>query len=174
MAKKHFILGGSNSGKSRFAEQTALDLKKKLSGDLYYIATGLAYDSEMRKKIAKHQSERNPEFKTIDSPDLRTDILKNRTPNDIILVDCVSMSLSNILTIKEFSDRQIEDIESLIENCNSHLIIVGQETSMGIIPPNELSRRFLKVSGKFNQFLTRISNKVSFVVAGLPILIKDG
>ena len=50
MAKKHFILGGSNSGKSRFAEQTALDLKKKFSGDLYYIATGLAYDKEMEKK----------------------------------------------------------------------------------------------------------------------------
>ena len=173
MAKKHFILGGSNSGKSSFAEQTALDIKKKFSGDLYYIATGLAYDKEMKKKIAKHKSERNPKFKTIDSPDLRTDILQNCTPNDIILVDCISISLSNILTIKEFSGRQIEDIESIIENCKSHLIIVGQETSMGIIPPNALSRRFLKVSGKFNQFLTRISNKVSLVVAGIPMLIKD-
>ena len=126
-----------------------------------------------KKKIAKHKSKRNPKFKTIDSPDLRTDILQNCTPNDIILVDCISMSLSNILTIKEFSGRQIEDIESIIENCKSHLIIVGQETSMGIIPPNALSRRFLKVSGKFNQFLTRISNKVSLVVAGIPMLIKD-
>ena len=173
MAEKHFILGGSNSGKSRFAEQTALDLERKFGGDLYYIATGLAYDKEMQKKIAKHKSERNPKFKTIDSPDLRTDILKNCAPDSIILLDCISMSLSNILTLKEFSHRQIEDIESIIENCKSHLIIVGQETSMGIIPPNELSRRFLKVSGKFNQFLSRISNKVSFVVAGLPILIKD-
>ena len=51
MAKKHFILGGSNSGKSSFAEQTALDIKKKFSGDLYYIATGLAYDKEMKKKL---------------------------------------------------------------------------------------------------------------------------
>ena len=173
MGKRHFILGGSNSGKSRFAEQTALDLEKKFGGDLYYIATGLAYDKEMKKKIAKHKSERNPKFKTIDSPDLRTDILKNCAPNDIILVDCISMALSNILTLKEFSDRQVEDIESIIEDCKSHLIIVGQETSMGIIPPNELSRRFLKVSGIFNQFLSRISNKVSLVVAGLPMLIKD-
>ena len=173
MAEKHFILGGSNSGKSRFAEQIALDLERKIGGDLYYIATGLAYDKEMKKKIAKHKSERNPKFKTIDSPDLRTDVLKNCVPNNIILLDCISMSLSNILTLKEFSNRQIKDIESIIENCKSHLIIVGQETSMGVIPPNELSRRFLRVSGKFNQFLSRISNKVSFVVAGLPILIKD-
>ena len=173
MAEKHFIIGGSNSGKSRFAEQTALDLERKFGGDLYYIATGLAYDSEMKKKISKHKSERSPKFKTIDSPDLSTDVLKNCAPNNIILLDCISMSLSNILTLKEFSHRQIEDIESIIENCKSHLIIVGQETSMGIIPPNALSRRFLKVSGKFNQFLSRISNKVSLVVAGIPMLIKD-
>ena len=173
MAEKHFILGGSNSGKSRYAEQTALDLERKFGGNLYYIATGLAYDKEMKKKIAKHKRERNTKFKTIDSPDLTTDILKNCAPGHIILLDCISMSLSNILTLKEFSHRQIEDLEYIIENCKSHLIIVGQETSMGIIPPNELSRKFLKISGKFNQFLSRISNKVSFVVAGLPILIKD-
>ena len=69
MSETYLILGGSNSGKSRFAEQSALSLQKNTYGKLYYIATGLAYDSEMQEKISEHKRRRNQKFETIDSPD---------------------------------------------------------------------------------------------------------
>ena len=67
MSELHLLLGGSNSGKSRLAEKLALRLHRKTQGDLYYIATGLAYDQEMQDKIAEHKKERNQKFQTIDS-----------------------------------------------------------------------------------------------------------
>ena len=99
MSELHLLLGGSNSGKSRLAEKLALRLHRKTQGDLYYIATGLAYDQEMQDKIAEHKNERNQKFQTIDSPDLGANILKTSKPKDIILIDCISMSVSNILTL---------------------------------------------------------------------------
>ena len=172
MSELHLLLGGSNSGKSRLAEKLALRLHRKTQGDLYYIATGLAYDQEMQDKIAEHKKERNQKFQTIDSPDLRTNILKTSKPKDIILIDCISMSVSNILTLDQFKNRLIDDLKSDLRKCKSTLIIVGQETSLGILPINELSRKFLRVSGKLNQDIAHFANSVSLVVAGHSIAIK--
>ena len=93
MSETYLILGGSNSGKSRFAEQSALSYQKNTHGKLYYIATGLAYDTEMQEKISEHKKRRNQKFETIDSPDLSADILKSSKPQDVILIDCISMSV---------------------------------------------------------------------------------
>ena len=172
MSETYLILGGSNSGKSRFAEQSALSLQKNIDGKLYYIATGLAYDTEMQEKISEHKKRRNQKFETIDSPDLSADILKSSKPQDIILIDCISMSVSNILTLSQFRDRRIDDIRDDLKKCKSTLIIVGQETSLGILPANELSRKFLKVSGKLNQDIGRFAKSVTLVVAGHSIKIK--
>ena len=172
MSETYLILGGSNSGKSRFAEQSALSLQKNTHGKLYYLATGLAYDSEMQEKISEHKKRRNQKFETIDSPDLSADILKSSKPQDVILIDCISMSVSNILTLSQFRDRRIDDIRDDLKKCKSTLIIVGQETSLGILPANELSRKFLKVSGKLNQDIGRFANSVTLVVAGHSIKIK--
>ena len=172
MSEMHLILGGSNSGKSRFAEKLALSLQKKTQGELYYIATGLAYDQEMQDKIAAHKKDRDQKFQTIDSPDLGANILKASKPKDIILIDCISMSVSNILTLDQFKKRRIDDIKSDLKKCKSNLILVGQETSLGILPTNELSRKFLRESGKLNQDIASFSNSVSLVVAGHSITLK--
>ena len=99
MSETYLILGGSNSGKSRFAEQSALSYQKNTHGKLYYIATGLAYDTEMQEKISEHKRKRNQKFETIDSPDLSADIIKNSKPQDIILIDCISTVSYTHLTL---------------------------------------------------------------------------
>ena len=82
------------------------------------------------------------------------------------------MSVSNILTLDQFKKRRIEDIKSDLKKCKSNLILVGQETSLGILPTNELSRKFLRESGKLNQDIASFANSVSLVVAGHSITIK--
>ena len=82
------------------------------------------------------------------------------------------MSVSNILTLDQFKNRLIDDLKSDLRKCKSTLIIVGQETSLGILPINELSRKFLRVSGKLNQDIAHFANSVSLVVAGNSIAIK--
>ena len=88
------------------------------------------------------------------------------------MIDCISMSVSNILTLDQFKNRLIDDLKSDLKKCKSTLIIVGQETSLGILPINELSRKFLRVSGRLNQDIASFANSVSLVIAGNPITIK--
>jgi adenosylcobinamide kinase/adenosylcobinamide-phosphate guanylyltransferase len=82
------------------------------------------------------------------------------------------MSVSNILTLDQFKNRLIDDLKSDLKKCKSTLIIVGQETSLGILPINELSRKFLRVSGRLNQDIASFANSVSLVIAGNSITIK--
>ena len=82
------------------------------------------------------------------------------------------MSVSNILTLSQFKDRRIDDIKYDLKKCKSTLIIVGQETSLGILPANKLSRKFLKVSGKLNQDIGSFANSITLVIAGHSIKIK--
>ena len=167
----HFVLGGSNSGKSQFAEKLSLELSSQL-GKLYFVATGVAFDKEMQQKIDLHKRNRSNKFLSIDSSDLSTDIFFNATKNDVILIDCISVFVSNILCMNEFDEAQIDKFKLTLEKSKAHLVIVGQETSLGVIPDNKLSRKFLNLSGSLNQFVAEVSNEVSFITAGIPQKIK--
>ena len=89
MAFIRFVLGGSNSGKSKFSEKLSLEVSS-LSGKLYFVATGVAFDKEMQVKIDLHKKNRNSSFSSIESPDLSTEIFANASKNDVILIDCIS------------------------------------------------------------------------------------
>ena len=153
MAFIRFVLGGSNSGKTKFSEKLSLEISS-LSGKLYFVATGVAFDKEMQVKIDLHKKNRNSSFSSIESPDLSTEIFANASENDVILIDCISVFVSNVICMEEFEETQIDKFKLAIENSNANLVIVGQETSLGVIPDNELSRNFLKKSGHLNQFVT--------------------
>ena len=146
MAFIHFVLGGSNSGKTKFSEKLSLEISS-LSGKLYFVATGVAFDKEMQVKIDLHKKNRNSSFSSIESPDLSTEIFANASENDVILIDCISVFVSNVICMEEFDETQIDKFKLAIKNSNANLVIVGQETSLGVIPDNELSRKFLKKSG---------------------------
>ena len=172
MAFIHFVLGGSNSGKTKFSEKLSLEISS-LSGKLYFVATGVAFDKEMQVKIDLHKKNRSCSFSSIESPDLSTEIFANASKNDVILIDCISVFVSNVICMEEFDETQIDNFKLAIKNSDANLVIVGQETSLGVIPDNKLSRDFLKKSGLLNQFVADIANEVYFVTAGIPQKIKS-
>ena len=168
---KELVLGGARSGKSRYAQQQAMVSGKSV----IYVATATAGDAEMQARIAQHQADRPSQWKLIEEPLTLADVLRNIAADDTcILVDCLTLWLSNLLALDDEA-RFHGEIESLLEvlpGLAGQLILVSNETGMGIVPLGELSRRFCDEAGLLHQRLAQICDKVTFVVAGLPQKLK--
>lgn len=165
-----FILGGARSGKSAFALKEA----SRVSGKKAYIATAEVLDEEMRQRIEEHKRKRGDEWVTYEEP-LRIDnvIKELRNRYSVIIVDCMTLWLSNLM----HKGLNIEDeikhfISSLVAHNSSLLYVVSNEVGMDIVPDNELGRRFRDMAGILNQMIAEISNEVYFVMAGIPMKIK--
>lgn len=168
------VLGGARSGKSSFA----LDLCNKLEGKYFFIATAQAFDGEMEDRIKRHQEERGNEWKTIEETVSICERIKKIDSDDtIILVDCLTLWLSN-LYMKYESDveRVYDDIEKLISTASKikgRLVLVSNEVGMGIVPENKLARLYRDASGAMNKKIAEKSYKVVINFAGLPVVLKD-
>ncbi len=164
-----FIIGGARSGKSRFALKNA----SSNSGEKAYIATAEALDDEMRGRIEKHKRERSDEWITFEEPLKIASLINDFSSKyDVILIDCLTLWLSNLL----LSNKQIvEEIDCLVSNlntCKSSLYIVSNEVGQGIVPDNEIARLFREFSGLLNQKVSEISDEVYLMTAGIPLKIK--
>lgn len=168
---KELILGGVRSGKSHLAEKLALQSGKPVT----YIATATAEDDEMRDRITAHQQRRSNEWMVIEEPLYLARTLKaHDNNNQCMLVDCLTLWLSNLLcknddALLQQETGQLLDTLSVVK---SHIILVSNETNMGIIPANELSRRFCDTAGNLHQQLAAQCDRVILTVAGLPHVIK--
>ncbi|OTG63556.1 bifunctional adenosylcobinamide kinase/adenosylcobinamide-phosphate guanylyltransferase [Acinetobacter sp. ANC 4470] len=165
------ILGGARSGKSRFAEQTAKDSNLNVT----YIATAQASDREMQARIDHHQAQRPKHWTVIEEPLYLADcLIELDQPNQVILVDCLTLWMSNLL-MHENAELQMQEclkLLNIIPILQSELILVSNETGLGIIPMGEISRRFVDESGRLHQQLGEIAEKVVFCVAGFPMILK--
>jgi adenosylcobinamide kinase/adenosylcobinamide-phosphate guanylyltransferase len=164
-----FVLGGARSGKSRYAQQRA----EALAGRHVFIATAEAYDDEMRDRIARHRADRDARWSTVDAPrDLAAAIDAQSGSGNVVLVDCLTLWLTNIV----LADRDIEPAANLlcasIGNFVGQLILVSNEVGFGIVPDNALARRFRDLAGRLNQQVAGTTNEVQLVVAGLPMRVK--
>ncbi|GAA5316331.1 MAG: bifunctional adenosylcobinamide kinase/adenosylcobinamide-phosphate guanylyltransferase [Candidatus Pelagadaptatus aseana] len=171
---KELILGGARSGKSSLAEQRA-----KASGlSLIYLATGQAGDREMAERIVHHQQRRGPEWQLVEEPRLLAERLQQYARADTcILVDCLTLWLSNCLFADEQGsewDRQKQALLEVLPNLPGQIILVGNETGMGVVPMGEISRRFVDENGWLHQALASQCQRVTLTVAGLPHILKDG
>jgi adenosylcobinamide kinase/adenosylcobinamide-phosphate guanylyltransferase len=167
---KHLVLGGTRSGKSRHAEEIACATGKKL----IYIATAQALDEEMRIRIGHHQSSRIDQWITVEEPlTLATSLQKYSAENTCILVDCLTLWLTNILLAGEavFQKERDNFLEALPQLAGD-IILVSNEVGMGIVAADPLSRQFVDEAGRLHQALAKICGKVTLVVAGLPMAIK--
>lgn len=170
---KSFIIGGCRSGKSRHA----LKLAEEISGDRkHYIATCDPQDAEMLDRVKRHKSERKPPWKTIEEPlDLPNSIRLIHTKTDVILVDCLTLWLSNILLahpeIKDL-DSWAADLESALTLSECPVIIVSNEVGTGIVPENKLARQFRDMAGFLNQRIAACCDQVIWMAAGIPVKIK--
>ena len=169
---KELILGGARSGKSHYAEVCA----KESGLNVIYVATAQALDDEMQQRIQHHQQQRPNHWQLIEEPlDLVSVLKNNSNTNTCILVDCLTLWLSNLL----FSDNHksniqenIDDLINTLPELSGKIIFVSNEVSMGIIPMGELYRQFVDEAGRLHQRLAAQCENVTLMVAGIPNQIK--
>lgn len=170
---RELILGGVKSGKSRYAEQQALasDLPVTL------VATAQAGDAEMAARIAAHQAARPASWRTVESPlELAQCLLRLNDPKQCVLVDCLTLWLTNVLLKHADLAAQQAACDALldaVQGFNGRLLLVSNETNLGIIPVDALSRRFCDLAGRLHQDLGQICQRVVLVVAGIPLAVKE-
>ncbi|CAM0661288.1 bifunctional adenosylcobinamide kinase/adenosylcobinamide-phosphate guanylyltransferase [Acinetobacter baumannii] len=165
------ILGGARSGKSRLAEQTAISMQLAVT----YVATAQALDPEMQSRIAHHQNQRPAHWSLVEEPlFLAKTLQKIDRPNQIILVDCLTLWLTNLLLLEDQNIQQFEceQLLKILPTLESEVILVSNEKGLGVVPLGEISRRFVDEAGRLHQALGQIANKVVFCVAGFPMILK--
>ncbi|MEW6557754.1 MAG: bifunctional adenosylcobinamide kinase/adenosylcobinamide-phosphate guanylyltransferase [Elusimicrobiota bacterium] len=168
MGKIIFILGGVKSGKSSFA----LKLVQKRK-NVVFAATAIPFDFEMQKKIVKHKKSRPQNIKTIEVKNKISEILKENF--DTVIIDCLTVFVSNRILSNITERRIIDDIKSTIiavKKKGRSAIIVSNEVGMGIVPKNKLARKFRDILGNINQAVSEIADKVYLMVAGIPVGVK--
>ena len=170
----HIILvtGGARSGKSLFAEQLALTFGSPLG----YLATGESRDAEMDQRIVRHRERRGSEWMTMEEPLRLTETL---TGHDgffkAILVDCVTLWLSNLLLVNNDPEQALSAVRELagaMPKLTTPLVLVTNEVGMGIVPENRLARVFRDLAGEANELLAAVADEVHVVFAGLPLRLK--
>jgi len=174
--KLFLILGGARSGKSSYA----LKLAESMTGERLYLATAEALDKEMAERIKKHKKERGNNWTTIEEPIKVADVIKKSTGYDVILLDCITIWLSNLITnyglrITNLDSQIAKHITSLVSMCKktkANIIVVSNEVGLGIVPDNPLARQFRDISGYANQKIAEAADEVYFVTAGIPVKIK--
>ena len=165
------ILGGARSGKSRLAEQKAKDSGLSVT----YVATAQAYDDEMRERILHHQADRPTDWGLVEEPLYLADrLVQIDQANQLILVDCMTLWMSNLLLNeqKDFQSQQCQKLLEMLPTLKSEIILVSNETGLGVVPMGQLSRKFVDESGRLHQQLGQIADDVVFCVAGFPMVLK--
>ena len=162
------VLGGAASGKSVFAEE----LVEKFNRSRVYVATAQAFDAEMEAKIQHHIARRGSAWTTYEAPLDLSGALSKATPDCVVLLDCVTLWLSNhLLADHDLHDAQVSLIDQ-IEGCAAPIVAVSNEVGQGIVPDTSLGRRFREVQGRANIALAAKADLVVQVVAGLPQILK--
>jgi adenosylcobinamide kinase/adenosylcobinamide-phosphate guanylyltransferase len=168
------VMGGCRSGKSR----NALELAEKISGsNKIFIATCMPLDDEMKERIDRHKKERDKSWTTIEAPvELPEVINGNSREGDVILVDCLTLWINNILMETESTDIIDDHIQKLIialKEAKCPIIMVSNEVGAGIVPENRLARLFRDYAGFVNQKVAACADRVIWTVAGIPVVIKS-
>ena len=183
---RSLVFGGARSGKSAYAERLAIASRK----EVVYIATARAGDGEMASRIALHRRQRPAEWLTVEEPLALADaVLRHCTSGRLVLVDCLTLWLSNLMFSSgaEYPDvgeialpalfhqqrRQLLDaLERLDGDLVGDLVLVSNEVGMGIVPYGAISRSFTDESGRLNQAVAAACDHVAFIAAGLPLVLK--
>lgn len=163
-----FLLGGARSGKSAHAERLIVDLPSPWT----YIATAQAFDDEMRERIAQHQSRRGAGWQTIDAPFELVEALAAVEPGRPVLVDCLTLWLTNHMLAKHDLSAECDRLVRLLVKPRGPWFVVSNEVGLGIVPDNALARRFRDEAGRLNQRVAAVADAVLFMTAGLPIKVK--
>lgn len=162
------LLGGARSGKSTHAEA----LIGKLPSPWTYIATGQAFDEEMRERIARHRERRGGDWRTVEAPLDLAGALAAVPDGKPVLVDCLTLWLSNHMLADHDLAAETAALERALFPPRGHWFVVANEVGLGIVPDNALARRFRDEAGWLNQRIAALADRVLFMAAGLPMVLK--
>jgi len=167
------VMGGCRSGKSRHALEMAEKIAKK---GRIFVATCVPNDDEMNQRVARHQKDRGDSWTTVEVPVLVPEaIIENSQKSDVILVDCLTLWINNILIETNDQvkiDEHIQKLAQSLKDAECPVILVSNEVGTGIVPENKLARLFRDTAGFVNQHIAKCSDKVIWMVAGIPVRIK--
>ncbi len=167
------ILGGCRSGKSRLALDRAAALSKAAKG---FIATCVPRDAEMHDRVTRHQQERGADWRTLEVPlDLAHGIQELAATVDVLVVDCLTLWISNLLLDDQRApllDRDITALLDVLRQPPCSIILVSNEVGMGVVPDNAMGRRFRDTAGRLNQQVAEVVDQVIWSMAGIPVPIK--
>lgn len=169
---RHLVLGGARSGKSRFAQSLA----EAHRGEIELVVTAEILDAEMRARVARHRAERPAHWHLTEAPyELPAAIATLARPGAFVLVDCLTLWLSNLLcTQEEQLDAGVDALCDAVAGAGGELVLVSNEVGWSIVPENPLARRFRDEQGRLNQRLAACCDTVTLVAAGLPLPLKRG
>ncbi len=187
LARSELVLGGQKSGKSRRAELLAADwLAQSPQHAAVLLATAQPWDAEMQARIARHQrdrAERVPGMRTVEEPlQLAEAIRQHSQPDTLLVVDCLTLWLTNLLMPAEFIENsppameepaQVAMFLEAISTAPGPLVLVGNEIGLGVIPMGREVRAFVDALGSLNQQVARRCQRVTLMAAGLPLTLKD-
>ena len=174
------ILGGARSGKSDYAESLAAQLGRRV----LYVATAEARDDEMAARIAAHRQNRPADWRTLEAPRrVGAALASLAEPPEVVLLDCLTLLVSNIILQLESEPQElieaavaaeIDEIIAARQRLAVPMIVVSNEVGLGLVPPYALGRVYRDALGRANQRLATQADRVLFMVAGLPVVVKDG
>ena len=162
------VIGGARSGKSRFAEGLVI----RSARPRLYIATAEARDDEMRARIAQHQQDRGPDWRTLEAPHDLPATLASARPEEVVLLDCATLWLTNRMLAEADLEAEAAALIAALVACAAPVVVVTNELGWSIVPENALARRFRDAQGRLNQRLAEAAGLAVAVIAGLPVALK--
>ena len=162
------VLGGARSGKSRYAESAVMASRPPW----IYVATAEPLDDEMAARIAKHRDHRGRDWQTVEAPRDLAGAISTAAASSAILVDCLTLWLSNLMLKERDIDAEVERLETAMTTRKTPLVLVSNEVGFGSVPENAQARRFRELQGRLNQRIAARADRVVLVVAGLPMFVK--
>lgn len=173
MTDKQIILvtGGVRSGKSKYAEQRAVQMGFRR----LYVATAEAKDEEMVGRITEHKKRRGEGWLTVEEPVQIADVLTERRGRiDCALIDCLTLWISNLLLRhdRKYVEHKVEELLATLPRLDFSVVLVSNEVGWGIVPDNPLARQFRDFAGWANQRIAAIATEIILMVAGVPMTVK--
>lgn len=169
---KHLVLGGVRSGKSAFAQEQVAASGKPVC----YVATSQVWDDDMADRVRLHKDNRPSEWQLIEEPFALASVLHSlNSPDQAVIVECFTLWMTNLLCLEDEARLQ-EEKQALLKAVaafEGDLVLVSSEVGLGIMPMNALARRFGDEAGAMNQALAKLTDRVTFVAAGLPLPLKS-
>jgi adenosylcobinamide kinase/adenosylcobinamide-phosphate guanylyltransferase len=166
-----FVGGGTRSGKSDFA----LAVARRLGKRRLFLATAQAGDEEMQRRIRRHQESRGADFQTVEEPLGVAEILRSLSEHEVIVLDCLTLWLANLLlqgTEAEAVLQQVEELADVLVLRRVHTVVVTSEVGLGLVPETPLGRTFRDITGLAHQRLAALADEVYFGVLGVMLRLK--